>query len=68
MLLLFVGVHFLAIFIFGQFREGLATVNSRFQFYVAYDQTILFSKNITVGSNQVDQLQNLWIKGFGDFS
>ena len=68
MLLLFVVVHIVAISMFAVFKEGLTVVDNRYKFYVAYDQTILCSKDITVGSNQVHNLQSLWIKGYGDYS
>lgn len=38
-----------------------------FDFYVGYDYTILYCLNTKLGNNQLAKLQNLWIKGFGDF-
>ena len=35
---------------------------------MAYDSTILFSKGIFIGSNEVPRLQDLWVKGFGNYS
>lgn len=68
MLFLFLGVYFLTVALLDLYKEGLDVVDKRYKFYVAYDQTILYSKNITVGSNQVQSLQQLWIEGYGGYS
>ena len=67
-MLFFVGMHFLALSIFSTFENGLTVIENRYKFYVAYDSTILFAKNIYVGTNEVTKLQDLWVRGFGDYS
>lgn len=68
MALQLLAVHILFIFIKENFSSAFQESKYRYDFFVAYDFTILYSLGAVVGQNQLTNLKNLWIQGYGDFS
>lgn len=68
MVLQLLGVHILFLIIKDNFTNAFTQSKNRFDFYVAYDYTILYSLGVNVGQNMLSKLKELWITGYGDFS
>lgn len=49
-------------------EEAFVQIKKRSDFLVAYDYTILYGLGVYIGKDQSQILQDLWIKGYGNYS
>jgi len=68
MLGLLAAIHVIYILSSNVFSNTITIITNKYEFYLSFQYTTLFALGVEVGKDEVFNLRNKWIEGYGDFS